>query len=251
MADVEEISVHMEDLEDSKLGAGISEGPFGRPVDSESEIQEIVLESIGKAPNYEAKNDEIEVVEDSILTDVRTDEVHAAKAFMYFKEQQLASEGKETYDQKVDRVIKELQKLKAIVKQRDAETTEENKGEPSSNILQQIEEMQEQVELIINPKAISDKLDTLRPVKPLAEQLKNLSLSEPDSTDSENVVYQLMYNKDCKNVMVAAKLSELKKRMNIIQKCMSTWSNKKSSKYTDLSEMLMITQNQIQFMNEK
>lgn len=251
MAGVEEISVRLDELEDSKLGADIIEGPFGRPVDPESEIQEIVLESIGKEPNFEAKNDEIEVVEDSILNEVRTDEVHAAKAFMYFKEQQLASEGKETFDQKVDRVIKELQKLKAIVKQKESETTEESKDEPSSNMLQQIEEMQEQVEMIVNPKAISDKLEALRPVKPLAEQLKNLTQSDPESANSEDVVYQLMYNKDCKNVMVAAKISELKKRMNIIQKCMSSWDNKKSSKYTDLSQMLMITQNQIQFMNEK
>jgi hypothetical protein len=246
-----EVEVKLEGLDDS-ITHELPEGPFGRPADPEDEIKEEIIESIGPNTNFDVKNEDIEIPDDSIQAEISTDEINARKAFLYFNEQELRRQGQETFDDKVERLVKELNVLKGIVKQREAIQTEESKEEPQSSILQEIESLQEQAERIVNPIDSSNQLSKAHAIKPLSEMLQKLSVAgSASAADSDNIVYELMYNKDSKNLIVAAKISELKKRINVIQKCLSSWENKKSSKYNDLSQMLMLTQDQLKFMSDK
>lgn len=246
-----EVEVKLEGLDDT-ITNDLPEGPFGRPVEPEDEIKEEIIESIGPNSNFEIKNEEIEIPDDTIQAEISTDEINARKAFLYFNEQEQRRQGQETFDDKVERLLKELNILKSIVKQREAIKVEESKDEPQSNILQEIEALQQQAERIVNPIDSSNQLSKAHAIKPLSEIMQKLSIAnEASPGDSENIIYELMYNKDSKNVIVAAKISELRKRINIIQKCLSSWENKKSSKYSDLSHMLMLTQDQIKFMSDK
>lgn len=174
---------------------------------------------------------------------------------MYFNDRQQQLHGKEAFDDKVNRVMKQLEILKRVFKQREmdvqeSEENKEDKEQTSQNTLKDIEALQDRANRILNPLESEDALKGVASIKPLTDALQKLSVSSSDTPESSNITYELMYNKDCNNIMVAAKISELKKRLNILQKCLGTWENKKSEKYKDLSHMLEVTQDQIKLMKE-
>ena len=173
------------------------------------------------------------------------------KAFLYFKDQDIEKQGKESFHKKVERIQNLLSRLKIVANKADSETEEESKEEINvSDILKQIEAMETQASKIINPQLTDISKEKSEGVKPLTKLLENIS--KPEGTENQDVVYELMYNSDCKNLMVAAKISELKKRVNVIQKCLSEWqSSKNPYKDKSISHLLAFTQEEIKFMNEK
>ena len=249
--EVEEIEVKMDDVIDEEEKEEYQlKGPFEQPQIEHQELKEEIIESISSRPNFEARNDEIEIPDETGQTEINTDEINARKAFLYFNDQEMRKKGEEVFDDKVKRVTEQLDQLKLIAKQRQDKGKEESKETQGSKILHEIEDLQQQANRIINPVDVNEQLLINSPIAPLAQILQKISSSDKPA-GSENIVYELMYNKDCKNIMVAAKISELRKRINTMQKWLSNWGDKKSAKYKDLSHMLMITQDQIKFMREK
>ncbi|CAI2373363.1 unnamed protein product [Moneuplotes crassus] len=230
--------------------------PFDIDINPEGEIDEEIIESIGIKTNFESRNDKIETPDEGIIENINTDEINARKAFLYFNDCDIEKQGEESFYNKVKKIQNELSRLKLVVSKVDSEDQDDSKEETkqdseskidSSKVLKEIDAMQTRVNKLINPKL--SKNSPSEDSKPLSELVSALSLS--DGSDSHNVVYELMYNSDCKNLMVAAKISELKKRINVIQKCLSGWSDKDSSKYKDISFMLSFTGDQVKFMNRK
>jgi len=227
--------------------------PFEVDIDEEDVVKEEVIESFGMKVNFESKNDQIETHQDSAPDCISTDDINARKAFLYFNDWDLQKRGEETFNQKVERIQNELSRLKFIAKKRDLDhkegDIEESKDEEKvTNVLQQIEALEKQTERIANPQLSELKSSKAAGAKPIESILSNLSINEKSE---ENVIYELMYNSDCKNLMAAAKISELKKRVNTIQKCLSVYDDKCYSKHKSISHLLNFTQDQMVLMDDK
>jgi hypothetical protein len=191
----------------------------------------------------------LELYDNADQNDIVSDEINARKAFMFFNDQQLKREGEETFDDKVNRVIRQLDDLKILVKLRENDKKEESKGEDKINILQEIDDLKEKADGLINPISKNEEILSKSVLKPISQAIQKISKDSEES--SENIVYELMYNKDSKNVIIAAKISELQKRVNTIQKQIGNWDSLKSSKYGTLSELLALTQDKLKIMNSK
>jgi hypothetical protein len=216
--EVEEIEVKMDDVIDEEEKEEYQlKGPFEQPQIEHQELKEEIIESISSRPNFEARNDEIEIPDETGQTEINTDEINARKAFLYFNDQEMRKKGEEVFDDKIKRVTEQLDQLKLIAKQRQDKGKEESKETQGSKILHEIEDLQQQANRIINPVDVNEQLLINSPIAPLAQILQKISSSDKPA-GSENIVYELMYNKDCKNIMVAAKISELRKRINTMQK---------------------------------
>ena len=190
----------MEELKELELSLQSPDlsGPFGRPVEDTNELKDEIIESLGKPMNYEHINEEIETPSDNVKVEITTDEISARKAFLYFNDKQEAKEGKHSFEHKVHTILEELKNLKSMVDHR-AENQEENKQKDSNNVLQEIEVLQNQVERILNPLEQNEFLLGDTSIKPLTETLSKLTAeAEAKSTDPSDVVYELMFNKDCK-----------------------------------------------------
>jgi hypothetical protein len=136
---------------------------------------------------------------------------------MYFNDQQLQKDGKEAFKDKVLRLKSELSNMQKYIKTNEISSKEESKdGEKSSKTLVEIsssiEELLLKTEKLISPSGVG------KSSRGLEEILTSLNIGSKEGANDENVIYELMFNKDCKNLMVAAKISELKKRIKIIQR---------------------------------
>lgn len=104
--------------------------------------------------------------------------------------------------------------MQKFIKTNELSAKEESKdGENSSKTLTQISTSVD--DLLVRTEKLIAPTGVEKSNRGLEEILSSLNI---ESKEGENVVYELMFNKDCKNLMVAAKISELKKRIKIIQK---------------------------------
>lgn len=175
------------------------DSPFKEKVHQNDELKDEVIETLGSEFNAEIKNESIRVLDEIESSNiVITDEINARLAFKYFNDQELRKEGKEAFEDKVERIAKQLNKIKTLVKHRRSNNVEEGKDEVTDNFLEEIEKMQSQAKKIVNPADLDTVITQFQNIKPLAESLLKLSAKENEEEASENVVYELMYNKDCK-----------------------------------------------------
>lgn len=146
------------------------------------------------------------------------DEINARLAFINFSEIDKSRAGESTFDEKVENMIRHINSLKSIIEQKQTMSDDHQSKETHSKILKQIEFLQEQANNLISKSYPSDASSNPA-IERLIKSLGELTSSDSqDDKSSDNVSYELLYNKECKNVLVAAKISELKKRMEIIQK---------------------------------
>ena len=175
------------------------ESPFQEKVHQNEELRDEVIETLGSEFNAEAKNESIKVLDEIESSNiVITDEINARLAFKYFNDQELKKEGKEAFEDKVERIAKQLNKIKTLVKHRRSNKLEDSKDEVTDNFLEEIEKMQSQAKRIVNPADLDTVITQFQNIKPLTESLLKLSTKENEEESSENVVYELMYNKDWK-----------------------------------------------------
>ena len=173
------------------------ESPFREKVHQNEELRDEVIETLGSEFNAEAKNESIKVLDEIESSNiVITDEINARLAFKYFNDQELKKEGKEAFEDKVERIAKQLNKIKTLVKHRRSNKLEDSKDEVTDNFLEEIEKMQSQTKRIVNPADLDTVITQFQNIKPLTESLLKLSTKENEEESSENVVYELMYNKD-------------------------------------------------------
>lgn len=173
------------------------ESPFREKVHQNEELRDEVIETLGSEFNAEAKNESIKVLDEIESSNiVITDEINARLAFKYFNDQELKKEGKEAFEDKVERIAKQLNKIKTLVKHRRSNKLEDSKDEVTDNFLEEIEKMQSQAKRIVNPADLDTVITQFQNIKPLTESLLKLSTKENEEESSENVVYELMYNKD-------------------------------------------------------
>ena len=136
----------------------IIESPFNEKVNQTDELRDEVIETLGTEFNAEAKNESIKVIDEAENpTIVVSDEINARLAFKYFNDQELKREGKEVFEDKVERIAKQLNKIKTMVKHRRSNGSEENKDEVTDNFLEEIEKMQNQAKKIVNPVDLETK----------------------------------------------------------------------------------------------
>ena len=81
---------------------------------------------------------------------------------------------------------------------------------------------------------------------PDAQKLLKALETSKHSPHSEGLAFNLQYNPGAKNLLVAAKVSELQKRLNIVSKCLSGWENNSS-----ISSLLERLQTQLSFISEQ
>jgi hypothetical protein len=205
MAEIGSIYVGMDEFERDI----VPDGPFGKPV-KYSELKEEIIENV--VTNIHRIQPDEEPQEEIKGLDIRTDEINARKAFMYFNDQQLQRDGQETFKDRVLRLKSELSNMHKFIKTNEISSKEENKeGDKSNKILAQVEDLLARAEHLVAPVG-EEKVS-----RGLADILSGLKIESKEG-QNENVVYELMFNKDCKNLMIAAKISELKKRIRIIHK---------------------------------
>lgn len=82
MAEIEGIEIGMEEFEQDT----VPEGPFGRKMEY-SELQEEIIENV--VVNMHRVQPDEEPHEEIKGVDIRSDEINARKAFMYFNDQEL------------------------------------------------------------------------------------------------------------------------------------------------------------------
>lgn len=145
-----------------------------------------------------------------------TDEINARLAFLTFQDFEKSKSHEETFDQKLERVIKQLSLLKTIIDQKLLKAGDKGEIEKNKSFLSQIELMQSKANEIVKNES-SDKKELDESLKPIIKALSKLTSENSDKEATDNVTYELVYNKESKNILIAAKISELKKRLDIIQ----------------------------------
>jgi hypothetical protein len=179
-----------------------------------------------------------------------TDEINAKLAFMNFDQLDKSRAGEETFDKKLQRVFIQLNVLKSLIDQKQLQSTNSSSKETiNPATLLQVEQLQGKLAHLLSNNGNNDSNEPDSSLKPIIKSLGNLTKnSENPAPNSDNVTYELMYNKDTKNILVASKLSELKKRLDVIQKCLSGYNTKK---YKSIGEMLRNTEEKLKIMTSE
>ena len=164
---------------------------------------------------------------------------------MKFEELDKLRKNEQTFEQKVEMMTKRLNLIKSIVQQKRILDKDLPVDESNTNILSQIDSMLQKVNSIQSESNKSENLydeNSLKPVLNAVSNLKNSKSSPP------NVTYELMYNKNSNNILVAAKLSELKKRLDVIEKCIGSWDRKK---HGTIGELLRNTEDKLKIITDE
>ena len=181
---------------------------------------------------------------------ISTDEINAKISFLYFQERENQKGDLPTFESKVQQVLSQLKCLKSIIEQSRIISSSQDAGiilDPSSsksNQLSLINEIDSLYESISSTPSISAS-----PVDPALKPILNSILKPNDSDSSQSVSYELLYNKSSKNILIAAKISELRKRVEIINKSLSSWPQ--NGRYETVGKLIRDTEDKLAFMNSK
>ena len=176
-----------------------------------------------------------------------TSEVNAKLAFMNFEEVEKSRLGQETFEDKLKRVSKQFTTFKSLIEQKQQlDSSNNTKSEVSPHVIAQLETIQGRLDYLLeNNSSSGEKVDSR--VESIIRSMKHLTQNQDDEqTLTDNVTYELMYNNDSSNILVAAKLSELKKRMDRIQKTLGDYN---STKHVTIGEMLRSTEDKLKLIS--
>lgn len=170
--------------------------------------------------------------------DLEEPQVSGRAAFEAFESGKVRLLMPEKFEDRLDRVKREIAKLEREVK------APEDGKEP---IITEIENLKEKAETISQKTQNSIQAAALQSTKvpDVSALLNNLSLRE-GSTPEEALTLTLKYNPNAKNLLVAAKISEFKKRLDLVKSCVSNWNHKTLS----ITDLLERAYKQLELMDE-